>query len=43
MKGGDYHEPGFKITDETTAILNRSTHEIELLQATYKLKNTLNQ
>ncbi len=32
-----------KITDETTAILNRSTHEIELLQATYKLKNTLNQ
>ena len=32
-----------KITDETTAVLNRSTHEIELLQATYKLKNTLNQ
>ncbi len=32
-----------KITDETTAILNRSTHEIELLQATYRLKTILNQ
>lgn len=32
-----------KITDETTASLNRSTHEIELLQATYQLKTTLNQ
>ena len=32
-----------KITDETTANLNRSTHEIELLQAIYKLKTTLNQ
>ena len=32
-----------KIADETTAILNRSTHEIELLQATYRLKTTLNQ
>lgn len=32
-----------KITDETAALLNRSTHEIELLQATYLLKNTLNQ
>lgn len=32
-----------KITDETTAKLNQSTHEIELLQAVYKLKNTLNQ
>lgn len=32
-----------KITDETTASLNRSTHEIELLQAIYKLKTTLNQ
>lgn len=32
-----------KITDETTATLNRSTHEIELLQAVYRLKTTLNQ
>ncbi|MBQ7855618.1 MAG: TolC family protein [Alistipes sp.] len=32
-----------KITDETTATLNRSTHEIELLQAMYRLKTTLNQ
>ncbi len=32
-----------KITDETNAMLNRSTHEIELLQATYRLKRTLNQ
>lgn len=32
-----------KITDETTAKLNQSTHEIELLQAVYQLKNTLNQ
>ena len=32
-----------KITEETTAVLNRSTHEIELLQAVYKLKHTLNQ
>ena len=32
-----------KITDETSAKLNRSTHEIELLQAIYRLKNTLNQ
>lgn len=32
-----------KISDETTATLNRSTHEIELLQAIYRLKNTLNQ
>ena len=32
-----------KIADETTAKLNRSTHEIELLQATYRLKTTLNQ
>lgn len=32
-----------KITDETTAALNRSTHEIELLQALYQLKHTLNQ
>ena len=31
-----------KITDETTATLNRSTHEIELLQAKYNLKNILN-
>ena len=31
-----------KITDETTATLNRSTHEIELLQAMYRLKTTLN-
>lgn len=32
-----------KITDETTAAINRSTHEIELLQAIYRLKHTLNQ
>ncbi len=32
-----------KITDETTAELNRSTHEIELLQAIYRLKTVLNQ
>lgn len=32
-----------KITDETAAMLQRSTHEIELLQATYGLKTTLNQ
>lgn len=32
-----------KITDETTAALNRSTHEIELLQTLYQLKHTLNQ
>lgn len=32
-----------KITEETNAMLNRSTHEIELLQATYRLKTTLNQ
>ena len=32
-----------KITDETTAMLNQSTHEIELLQAQYRLKTTLNQ
>ena len=32
-----------KITDETTATLNRTTHEIELLQAIYRLKTTLNQ
>ncbi len=32
-----------KIADETTATLNRTTHEIELLQATYRLKTTLNQ
>lgn len=31
-----------KITDETTAMLNRSTHEIELLQALYQLKHVLN-
>ena len=31
------------IADETTATLNRTTHEIELLQATYRLKTTLNQ
>ncbi len=31
-----------KITDETTAMLNRSTHEIELFQALYKLKHELN-
>lgn len=32
-----------KITDETAAAINRSTHEIELLQAIYRLKHTLNQ
>lgn len=32
-----------KITDETAAMLNRSSHEIELLQALYRLKHTLNQ
>lgn len=32
-----------KITDETSAALNRSIHEIELLQAIYRLKHTLNQ
>lgn len=32
-----------KITDETSAALGRSTHEIELLQAIYRLKHTLNQ
>ncbi len=32
-----------KITDETAAMLNRSTREIELLQAIYRLKTTLNQ
>lgn len=32
-----------KITDETNATLGRSTHEIELLQAMYRLKTTLNQ
>lgn len=32
-----------KITDETSAALNRSTHEIELLQAIYRQKHTLNQ
>lgn len=32
-----------KIIDETSASLARSTHEIELLQATYRLKTTLNQ
>ena len=32
-----------KIADETTATLNLSTHEIELLQAIYRLKTTLNQ
>ena len=32
-----------KITDETAAILNHNKHEIELLQATYKLKHTLNE
>ena len=32
-----------KITDETTAVLNKNTHEIELLQAAYKLSYTLNQ
>ena len=32
-----------KIADEATATLSRSTHEIELLQTTYRLKTTLNQ
>lgn len=32
-----------KIADETTATLNRSTHEIELLQSIYRLKTALNQ
>ena len=32
-----------KINDETSATLARSTHEIELLQATYRLKTILNQ
>lgn len=32
-----------KISDETQAVLNRTLHEIQLLQAIYKLKNTLNQ
>lgn len=32
-----------KITDETSAALSRSTHEIELLQTIYKLKHELNQ
>lgn len=32
-----------KITDERNSELNRSTHEIELLQAIYRLKYTLNQ
>lgn len=32
-----------KITDETSASLARSTHEIELLQAKYRLRTTLNQ
>ncbi len=31
-----------KITDESAATINLSTHKIELLQATYKLKTTLN-
>lgn len=32
-----------KITDETSAALNRSTHEIQLLQTIYRLKYILNQ
>lgn len=32
-----------KITDETSAALDRSTHEIELLQTMYKLEHELNQ
>lgn len=32
-----------KITDETNAAIARSTHEIELLQAIYRIKTTLNQ
>lgn len=31
------------ISKETEAMLNKSTHEIELLQAVYKLKTILNQ
>lgn len=32
-----------KISDETTALLNRNIHELELLQTQYRLKTTLNQ
>lgn len=32
-----------KVAEETSATLSRSTHEIELLQAQYRLKTTLNQ
>ena len=32
-----------KIAEETTAVLNKNMHEIELLQAIYRLKHTLNQ
>ena len=32
-----------KITDENVAIQNKISHEIELLQAEYRLKHTLNQ
>ena len=32
-----------KITDENVAIQNKTSHEIELLQAEYRLKHTLNQ
>lgn len=32
-----------KISDETRATINRSTHQIELLRAVYQLKHTLNQ
>jgi outer membrane protein TolC len=32
-----------KINDENTAEINKTTHEIELLQTIYRLKNTLNQ
>ncbi len=32
-----------KITDENVAIQNKAAHEIELLQAQYRLKHTLNQ
>lgn len=31
-----------KISDETRATINRSTHQIELLRAVYQLKHTLN-
>lgn len=31
-----------RITDETAAMLNRSSHEIELLKALYQLKHVLN-